>query len=70
MHAYRGWRSTKLHLALITMALVTLVYSLAGFPTDQFGTYCFTVTSAAGIFSGAAVAERFSKPPIPPVDPA
>ncbi len=63
MHTYRGWRSTKLHLALITMALITLVYSFAGFPESQFGTYCTALITAAGIFSGAAVAERFAAKP-------
>ena len=46
------------------MALVTLVYSLAGFPPHEFGVYCTTLIAAAGIFSGSAVAERFAAPKV------
>lgn len=64
MHVYRGWRSTKLHLALVTMALVTTVYGLAGFPPAAFGEFCMTIIAAAGIYSGAATAEKFvPRPP-------
>ncbi len=56
-----GWRSTKLHLALITMALVTVVYGLIGFPPDQFPTYVTGLGAAAAIYSGAAAAEKFSR---------
>jgi ABC-type transporter Mla subunit MlaD len=63
MH-YRGWKSTKLHLALIAMGLVTGVYAFAGFPGDQFPTYCMTLTAAAGIYSGASVLAGKKPPPV------
>lgn len=56
-----GWYSTKLHLALITMALITSVYGFMGFPVAAFGEYCFSVTTAAGIYSGTRVAETFAQ---------
>ena len=58
-----GWRSTKLHLALITMALVTLVYGLAGFHESSFDAYVLGVLGAAGIYSTSNVAQKFSKNP-------
>jgi len=58
-----GWRSTKLHLALITMTLLTVVYGLAGFPLMAFGEYALGVISAAGIYSGSRVAESFALRP-------
>lgn len=65
-HAYRGWKSTKLHLALIVMGLMTAVYALAGFPPAAFGEFCFGLVSAAGVYSGAHAAEKFAKPPVQP----
>lgn len=63
-HPYsRGWRSTKLHLALITMALITGVYVLAGFPAGSFEALVWGLLGAAGIYSGAATAEKFTRPP-------
>lgn len=70
---YRGWQSTKLHLSLIAMGLVTVVYGWAGFPKDQFATYCTTLIAAAGIFSGAAVlqakGEKAPEKPAPKLPP-
>ena len=60
-HVYRGWRSTKLHLALIAMAAILAVYVAAGLPPDQFGNYCTALIAATGIYSGAAAAEKFRK---------
>lgn len=57
---YRGWRSTKLHLALITMALVTGVYALTGFHVAAFGEYTMALIGAAGIYSSAAAVEKFA----------
>lgn len=68
MRPYRGWKSTKLHLALITAALMTLVYGLVGFPATSFGEYCMALIAAAGIYSGAAAAEKFAKPSAPEPD--
>ncbi len=58
----RGWRSTKLHLALITMGLVSAAYGAAGFDHALFGEYCMALIAAAGIFSGSATVEKFVKP--------
>lgn len=60
------WRSTKLHLALIAMGLMTVAYWRSGCSADQFSNYCMWITSAAGIYSTAAAAEKFSKPGPPP----
>ncbi len=58
----RGWQSTKLHLALITMGLISVAYGLTEFSHDLFSTYCMSLLAAAGIYSGAAVAENLKKP--------
>lgn len=63
MQASRGWRSTKLHMALLVMALMTGVYIHAGTPDAQFGEYCLGLLGAAGIYSGASTAEKFVRPP-------
>jgi hypothetical protein len=57
---YRGWRSTKLHLSLITMALISGAYVYAGAPEMLFGEYAFAMIGAAGVFSGSAVATNFA----------
>ena len=63
MHPHcRGWRSTKLHLALITMVLMSGAYALAGFPNELFSAFTMGLIAAAGIYSGAATVEKFSKP--------
>jgi hypothetical protein len=56
-----GWTSTKLHLALITMALVTCIYGFMKFPVDKFDVYCFTLISAAGIYAGSNVAATLTQ---------
>jgi hypothetical protein len=58
---YRGWRSTKLHLALLTMALLTGVYVAAGLPAEQFGNYCTAIVGCLGFYAGSAAAEKFSE---------
>lgn len=66
-HPYsRGWRSTKLHLALVTMVLITGVYALAGFPAGSFEAFTLGLLGAAGIYSSASTAEKFTKPPAGP----
>lgn len=67
MQTSRGWRSTKLYMALLTMALMTGVYAFTGFPEAQFGEYCLGLLGAAGIYSGASTAEKFVRPPTPSV---
>ncbi len=62
---YRGWKSTKLHLALIAMGLLTLVYGLAGFPVDAFASYATALIAATGVYSSAAAAEKFRRPAPP-----
>jgi hypothetical protein len=57
-----GWKSTKLHLALISMALITGAYALIGFPKDQFATFGGLLLAAAGIYSTANTVTKFSKP--------
>lgn len=59
-HPYRGWRSTKLHLSLISMALMCGGYWFAGSP-ESFGALCTGLVAAAGLYSGAAAAEKFAK---------
>ena len=56
----RGWRSTKLHLALITMALLTGAY-LTTDRSANFSAYSMALLGAAGIYSGAATLEKFRK---------
>lgn len=67
VHAYRGWKSTKLHLALIVMALATLVFALMRFPVEAFGNYCLLLAGALSAFSGSSAAERFAPVPTAPV---
>lgn len=56
--AYRGWRSTKLHLALITMAFICGGYVLTGHRPDEFATFCTFLLAATAIYTGAAVIEK------------
>lgn len=56
--AYRGWRSTKLHLSLITMALICGGYVLTGHRAEEFSSFCTFLLAAAAIYSGAAVLEK------------
>lgn len=66
-HKPRGWQSTKLHLALICMATVTVVYGLTGFAPAAFGEFTMALLGAAGIYSTANAVEKFAprntKPP-------
>lgn len=61
---YRGWRSTKLHLALITMGLATFAFGLAGAPDALFGEYCMALAAAGGVYSTSSAAEKFAKPKV------
>ena len=60
MHTPRGWKSTKLQLALITMSIVTVVYGLTGFSKAAFGEYTMALLGAAGIYSTTNAAEKFA----------
>ncbi len=66
-----GWSSTKLHMALITQALITLAYGLMGWPQLLFGEFCTALLAAASIFSAPALMENLKRlknatPPAPP----
>lgn len=61
-----GWYSTKLHLAVITMAVLTVVFVFVVASTGSgagWGEYCLAMISAAGIYSGSRVAESFAQRP-------
>ncbi len=64
-HRVGGWHSTKLHLALIAMALISLAYAFTRFSEGVFGTYCTALIAATGVYSGTAAAEKFVKPKPP-----
>jgi hypothetical protein len=66
---YRGWRSTKLHLALIAMGLIAGGYALTGFNEHCFDGFVMGVLGGAAIYSGAATWEKFRAPPAPPAEP-
>ena len=70
IHTYRGWRSTKLHLALIAMGVICGAFVLIGAPPAAFGEFIMGVLGAAGIYSTSATADRFasrgSTPAAPP----
>ncbi len=55
---YRGWMSTKLHLALIAMWLMTCAYCLTAFNPALFGEYCTGIVTAAALYSGSSVVEK------------
>jgi hypothetical protein len=55
------WKSTKLWLAVLCMSLICGGFAFVGFAADQFATFCMSLLSAAGIYSGAATAEKFVK---------
>lgn len=61
-----GWHSTKLHLALIGMALVTAVFVAVIIITGSaagFGEYCIALVSLSAGYSGSRVAESFAQRP-------
>jgi len=64
-----GWRSTKLHLALIAIALLTLVFvfviARTGEPTG-FGEYCVALCTLVASTQGSRVAESFAQRPKAP----
>ncbi len=54
----RGWRSTKLHLALITMTLVCVGWVAAGHPASLYGEACTALITAAGIHAAGSTMEK------------
>jgi len=64
-----GWYSTKLHLALIAIALLTAVYVFVVARTGEpvgFGELCVAVVSITAGYSGSRVAESFALRPRTP----
>lgn len=58
-----GWRSSKFHIALISIAVVTGVFVFVVARTGSaagFGEYCIAIVSIAATFSGSRVAESFA----------
>lgn len=71
-HAQRsGWKSTKLHLALIVMALLTAGWLTLGDVGRgaTFGEWALGLATAAGIFSTTRVAESFAPRRVKADDP-
>ncbi len=66
---YRGWRSTKFHLSLISMAVVTYGYVGAGSPESLYGSFVMAVLGAAGIYAGARVTEKALVKPVAETEP-
>ena len=69
MKTRSGWHSTKLHLALIGMTVITAVFFFVVLTTGSaagFGEYCITMVSFAAGYSGSRVAESFAQRPSPP----
>lgn len=61
-----GWHSTKLHLALIAIAVLTLVFVFVIARTGEpagFGEYCVALVSLVASYSGSRVAESFAQRP-------
>lgn len=66
MAARSGWYSSKLHLALISMTVLTLVFVFVVARTGGaagFGEYCIALVSLVGTYSGSRVAESFAQRP-------
>lgn len=67
-----GWKSTKLHLALIAMSVVTLVFIFVVARTGEaagWGEYCITMVSLVASTQGSRVAESFAQRPTKPNPP-
>lgn len=61
-----GWYSTKLHLALIAISVLTLVFVFVIARTGEpagFGEYCVALVSLVASYSGSRVAESFAQRP-------
>lgn len=74
--SYRsGWHSTKLHLALIAMTVLTVVFVFVVARTANgagFGEYCIALCTLVASTQGSRVAESFAQrppSPAPPKDP-
>lgn len=58
-----GWRSSKLHLCLIGMVLLTSVFIIGPRSDAAFDALCFAVVSLVGVYSGSRVGETFANRP-------
>lgn len=61
-----GWHSTKLHLALIAMAVLTVVFVFVVARTSNgagFGEFCIALVSLVASTQGSRVAESFAQRP-------
>ena len=68
-----GWKSTKLHLALIAMTVLTLVFVFVVARTGEpagFGEYCIALVSLVASTQGSRVAESFAQRPAKANPPA
>jgi hypothetical protein len=65
---YRGWKSTKLHLSLITMGVLTLAYAMTGWNAHYFDAFAMGLLGASMIYTGGNVAEKFRRAPPAPSD--
>jgi hypothetical protein len=62
--AKSGWHSSKLHLALIAITILTFVFVFVVAKTGEpagFGEYCIALVSLVGTYSGSRVAESFAQ---------
>jgi hypothetical protein len=53
-----GWRSRKLWLTLLAMALIVLGFVLCGRPAALYGDYCAAILGASGLFKAANLFEK------------
>lgn len=60
--ANRGWRSSKLHLALITMVLIVGGWIWAGAPIALYSEMCTALVMTAALYVGPATVEKFLRP--------
>lgn len=67
---YRGWRGTKLGLALIAMGLTTVAYAFTGWAHELFGDYCMALVALAAGQHAASVLEKATAKPDKPDAPA
>lgn len=67
--ANRGWRSSKLHLSLITMSIIVGSWLLMGAPSSVYAEMCMALVAAAGLYAAPATLEKFIREPNPPSSP-
>lgn len=60
IHEYRGWRSTKLHLTLIAMGLMTGAFLGSSSKEALFPALCTALVGAVAAYHGADVGARFA----------